>query len=223
MKLVIAIPTGGQLPVDFVKCLFSLQEYLAKKNIPYAINIQTGSFLPHTRAHTCGASLERGPHQQPFNNAEITHILMLDTDIVFTVEQIERLLSADCDMISGMYCYSTSAMQPENKKEIVAGFWNEEDFLKYKLFPPLTIGSARALATNNLLEVDWAGLGFALVKTSVFKEIEYPWFNSELIKIGDMQDTTSEDVGFCRKLTRLNKKIILDTSIRVFHLKTYPI
>jgi hypothetical protein len=124
----------------------------------------------------------------------------------------------DVPVVAGAYCYSTEALTREEDKRIVAGAWDVEFFKAHYTFPAYTLGQARALA-NPLLEVDWLGLGFALVRTEVFAKIEYPWFNSELIVIDDLRDTTSEDVGWCRKVNRAGYKILLDPSVKVGHLK----
>lgn len=226
MLIGICSPSYGSMPLEFVKCLMKLQAALLSSKIPYFFNIQAGSFLPHTRAKCLGASLDRGVHQLPFNNKDITHLLLLDTDILFEPQQILDLINRNVDIIAGMYPYSTSAYAKENDKQIIAGLWNEEEFKKHHYFPPFTIGEARAKAASTgtgLIEVDWVGLGLAVIKPKVFMDIEYPWFASEIIKIAELTDSTSEDVGFCRKVTKAGYKIYLDTKIRVQHHKSFGI
>jgi hypothetical protein len=226
MLVGICIPCYGSMPFEFVKCLMALQAAFLESKIPHFFNIQSSSFLPHTRAKCLGANLERGIHQLPFDNKNITHLVLLDTDIIFKPQQVIDLLNRKVDFVAAMYPYSISAYDKESSKQIVAGMWNEDDFRKYKLFPPLTIGRARSMAAssgNELIEVDWAGLGLAVIKPKVLLDIEYPWFASELISIDDLVDTTSEDVGFCRKVVRAGYKIHLDTKVRVQHFKSFAV
>lgn len=226
MLVGICIPCYGSMPLEFVKCLMALQSSFLESKIPHFINIQSGSFLPHTRAKCLGASLERGMHQLPFNNKKITHLVLLDTDILFKPQQIIDLLNRKVDFVAAMYPYSTSAYEKESDKKIIAGMWNEDEFVKHNFFPPITIGEARSKAASlgsDLINVDWVGLGLAVIKPKVLLDIEYPWFASELIKIGDLTDTTSEDVGFCRKVIRTGYQIHLDTKIRVQHFKSFAV
>lgn len=226
MLVGICLPSSGQLPLDFVKCLMSLQKTMSDSKIPHFFNLQSGSFLPHTRAKCLGASLDRGEHQWPFNNKDITHLVLIDTDILFKPQQIIDMINRNVDIVAGMYPYSTSAYSKELDKQIVAGMWTEEDFKKHHFFPPLSIGDAKRVAATSgadLIEVDWVGLGFAVIKPKVFFDIDYPWFASELIKIDDLIDTTSEDVGFCRKVTKAGYKVYLDTKIRVQHYKSFAV
>lgn len=226
MLVGICSPSYGQMPLEFVKCLLALQAALLDSKIPHFINIQSSSFLPHTRAKALGASLERGTHQLPFNNKDITDLVLLDTDILFKPQQVIDLLNRKENFVAAMYPYSTAAYSKETDKQIIAGMWDEPAFMKHKFFPPLTIGEARAKAAStgkDLIDVDWVGLGLAVIKPKVLLDIEYPWFASELIKIGGLVDTTSEDVGFCRKVLKAGYEIKLDTKVRVQHFKSFAV
>lgn len=220
--VMITCPTGGFIHTDTVKSLLLLQADMQKRGLRHYFNFSKSSFLPHGRAQVCGASLERGKYQQPYNTKEITHIFMVDSDIEFKPDDFWRLWSYNVPVVAGAYCYSTEALASEDDKRIVAGAWDIEFFKKHYTFPAYTLRQARNLA-NPLLEVDWLGLGFALVKTEVFAKIEYPWFNSELIVIDDLRDTTSEDVGWCRKVKTAGYKLMLDPAVKVGHQKNVTI
>lgn len=224
MLVGICCPAYGPMPLEFVNCLLQLQRFLINNNIPHFFNIQTGSFLPHTRAKCLGASLDRGKYQIPFNNDQITHLVLLDTDVIFKPSHIFDLIAHDKEFVAAMCPYSTSAYAKENDKQIIAGMWNEAAFKKHKYFPPLTISEARNLAgINGLVKIDWVGLGLAVINPKVFSAIEYPWFASELIDIAEYTDTTSEDVGFCRKIIKAGFNIYIDTKVRVQHYKSFAI
>ena len=220
--VMVTVPTGGSIHTDTVKSLLTLQADMQRRGLRHHFNFSKSSFLPHGRAQVCGASLERGKYQQPYNTGEVTHIFMLDSDIEFKPEDFWRLWNHNVPVVAGAYCYSTEALAKEEDKRIVAGSWDVEFFKKHYAFPAYTLSQARALA-NPLLEVDWLGLGFTLVRTEVFAKIEYPWFNSELIVIDDLRDTTSEDVGWCRKVQRAGYKIMLDPHVKVGHQKTVTV
>lgn len=216
--VMVTVPTGGNIHTNTVKSLLNLQSDMQKKGLRHHFNFSTSSFLPHGRAQVCGASLDRGIHQWPFDAKEITHIMMIDSDIIFTPDDFWKLFEHDVPVVAGAYCYGTEALVPENDKKIVAGMWDNEYFKKYFQFPSFTLGQAREHA-NPLLDVDWMGLGFCLARAEVFHAIEYPWFNSEKMVIEQLVDTTSEDVGWCLKVKRSGYGLFLDPSVKVGHQK----
>lgn len=221
--ILIAIPSTGLMPSQFVECLLDLVSVLQSKKIKFRINIKTGSFLPHVRAKACGGSRDRGLHQIPFNSPDITHILMLDSDIIFKPEDVLELIDANKLFVAGMYSYHNELPFEKNKRQVIAGFWDEKYFVANGGFPSITPERAKLKtlgSDSKLMPVDWVGLGFVLVSASIFEKIEYPWFDSEKIIIENLIDSTSEDVGFCRKLTKAGVVLYLHTEIHVGHLKS---
>jgi hypothetical protein len=69
------------------------------------------------------------------------------------------------------------------------------------------------------MEVAYAGMGWMLIRKGVVENIKYPWFWSDLQKIGDLHDMCSEDVAFCRALKEAGHPVHLDTKLRVGHQK----
>jgi hypothetical protein len=82
-------------------------------------------------------------------NANCTHILFVDDDMIYPEDTLEKLLAHDKDIIGGLYKtrYENPEYLIENKRED---------------------GTCDAL-----------GGGCLLVKTSVFRIIKQPWFNYE--------------------------------------------
>lgn len=214
-NLVVAVPSYGYLSLRFVKNLIQFIGELQRRTIPFQLSMESGPFLPHTRAKVCGASLDRGKHQIPWNQSAITHILMIDSDIFFDFIDFEKLLLRNKDIVSGVYPYDVKSDTEE--KQAVAGYWDEAFFRKNLCFE--SIPFSKLNGKQDLIPVDWHGLGFCLIKTAVFAKIEYPWFASEVIQINDFHDSTSEDVGFCRKLKKSKVELYLDPTVRVFHEK----
>ena len=219
-KIVITMPTGGSIHTDTVKSLLTLQSYLSSAGIQHGFSFSTSSFLPHGRAQVCGATMEAGEHQWPYRDESITHIMMIDSDIVFSPSDFMMLLEANVPVAAGAYPYSTEVHSPHPHKRIVAGTWDETYFRQNLTFPCHTISSMReASPDGSLIEVDWLGLGFTLVETRVMRDIPYPWFESEKIVIPPLTDTTSEDVGWCRKVKRAGYKLLLHPGVILGHLK----
>lgn len=63
---------------------------------------------------------------------------------------------------------------------------------------------------KKLVEVDACGFGAALIKTSILKKIEPPYFMSS--------NPTGEDILFCYKVKKAGGRVFMDTSICIGHL-----
>ena len=68
--------------------------------------------------------------------------------------------------------------------------------------------------------VVYTGFGFMLVKRGVFESMKYPWFQPEFVNIRGSKDFTMEDVAWCREITKLGYKVMIDPNIIVGHEKT---
>jgi len=109
-----------------------------------------------------------------------THILWIDSDMVFPPNGLERLLAHD--------------------KDVVGAFYN-------KRTPPYTtvghlLGDGN-ITGGGIYQADIMPHGFVLVKRSVYERLSPPWYNEsydpELAGEGDPDGTVGEDVNFSRK------------------------
>jgi hypothetical protein len=66
-----------------------------------------------------------------------------------------------------------------------------------------------------LMEVDATGTGCLLIRTEVFLNMDYPWFEFTKTEAGKV---VGEDVGFCKKAKKAGYKIYVDTSINCGHM-----
>ncbi len=63
---------------------------------------------------------------------------------------------------------------------------------------------------NKLVEVDACGFGAALVKTSILKKIQPPYFMCS--------EGTGEDILFCYKVRKAGGRVFMDTTFNIGHL-----
>lgn len=145
---------------------------------------------------------------QPF-----THYLFVDSDIQFEVDDVRTLLSYDFDIVAGAY-----------KMRDVPNM-SCDGFFKYDGVD----GSIGGLVGNHydmcnkIVDQDWCGAGFLLVKIEVFEKCAYPWFHRFLInKIGNdgklHRRQAGEDIGFCVNAKLHGYKIMVDHTTKVKHL-----
>ena len=67
---------------------------------------------------------------------------------------------------------------------------------------------------QGIVEVDGITCAATLVRTSLFKKMEKPWF--EWLQFG--KDRLGEDLSFCHKARQLGRKILFNSDEEVFHM-----
>jgi len=108
---------------------------------------------------------------------------MLDTDIVFTLQNIMANINVDVDFIGSPYCtHSDPAIS--NVCEL-----DEKGAIKYRYPMDFNHGGPKLVG----------GLpgGFMFVKREVFEKTPYPWFREPMVEWDNCRQETGEDIGFC--------------------------
>jgi hypothetical protein len=149
-KVFVAIPSYGEMPALSAQCLIRL--------------VQTGlAAASMTLRMIIGDSLvsrARNALTADFLASDCTHLLFIDSDLIFSAEQIDRLLAHDLPIVGGFY--------PKKQQGDLAWVCNA-----HVDFPPPD--------ERGLQSLRYIGTGFLLVKREVFdlmiityrKEIEY--------------------------------------------------
>jgi len=157
-------------------------------------------------------------------------LFWIDSDIQFSIEQIEALISVPDEhkFVTGWYCsnYGDQAM---------VGNWDEDFFRRHHHMPFTSakwLQEAGAINPNKLVEVDWCGFGFTKVHRSIFEKMKYPYFPLNYAHITDcndgkggkfeLNDLSFEDVSFCQncyKDTGIKPKVL--APLRVGHYKSF--
>jgi hypothetical protein len=95
--------------------------------------------------------------------------------------------------------------------------WDEDHFKKngsFEFMKPDDLAEA-----PEYMEVAYAGMGWMMIRKGVVEKLTYPWFWSDLQRIGPLADMSSEDVAFCRALKEAGHAVHVDTKLRVGHQK----
>lgn len=133
---------------------------------------------------------------------EIDAYLMLDTDILFCLDSVLRLIKNDKDVCVAPYATRSNMLEYE------CGMFGEIIGDKANKF---------SVYEHGVKKVDWAGAGFMLIKRPVFEKLEYPWFRQNLIVCGEQQEECSEDIGFCMGLKESGIELWCDFGINIVH------
>jgi hypothetical protein len=137
----------------------------------------------------------------------ITYYLCLDSDIEFTVDNFETLISHNMPIVSGAY------VSRKNENLIVAGNWG---------IKPGICGNDIPVTHEGLIKVDYCGAGFLLIKAEVFEKMPYPWFCHEWVEHEyegiEHRTQIGEDYSFCLNAENYGYDILVDMNCRPNHL-----
>jgi len=204
--------TGNSFSGNFLDCFVELIAYCMQAGIPYAISRRESPVVYYVRNMCLGGDNKRGPNQKPFDGKlDYTHLMWIDNDIMFSVEQFKKILTYDKDIVSGIY------IMADGQNFATVEKWDEEVFKKQGAFQFLTPKDIQN--KTDLIDVAYTGLGFMLVKKEVFESLTYPWFKPIFHTIGDVNDFSSEDTSFCLLAREKGYKIYIDPQLRVGHEK----
>lgn len=204
--------TGNNFSGNFLDCWTNLLMHCAQSGMQFSISRKESNNIYYVRNMCLGADVGRGENQKPFDGkVDYTHLMWIDSDILFTPADFQVLLNHDKDIVSGLY-----RMTGVNAFATVQE-WDEEYFKQNGSFKFLTPEDIKD--KKGLMEVAYTGFGFILVKKGVFESMTYPWFKPIEKRIGNMVDFTMEDTSFCLRAKENGFKIHIDPQIVVGHEK----
>lgn len=215
---------GNSYSSQFLISWTNTFSYLLKTGL-YDIIIAPGvsSFVSFARMSTLGLNVLNGIDQKPINGTHFDIWITIDSDIIFTPEQVIQLIEGTDkhSVVSGLYRMS------DLQHFAVVKEWDTNYFLQNGSFEFLTqdyIDNWKKETSLKYMPVNYTGLGFFACKKEVLYKMQYPYFDGELHEINVdstkiIRDISGEDVNFCKNIVKAGYEIILDTDLRVGHLK----
>ena len=191
MKLMVAVPTVDYVPADFVKSLAQLSLRLGRERIPADVEIVGGTLVYIAR--------ERLAHRAIRD--EYTHVLWLDSDMIFKPSIVEDLLFCGKEMVCGAFvsrrppygpCVYTDISDPANMKK-VENFGTEP-------FRVDGCGFAAVLTSVSLLDAVQSNFGTCFRPTEQY----------------------GEDLAFCDRVKQLGREIWCEPTVRPGHIAHVP-
>lgn len=210
-NLFVAIPAYGSMPYEFLR---SLMAFEVEHTMDASIRLLPGDSLVSRARNTLTAE---------FLKTDCTHLLFIDSDLVFDAKQVQRLLDHDLDVVGGCY--------PKKQQGPLEWVCNIRP-------------GVETPTSDGLQEVRYIGTGFMMVKRAVFErmmaahpEIAYrpdprptetEW---DFWAVGPYQDAQgfrrylSEDWYFCQRWLDLGGKVFADTRVILKHVgqAVYPL
>ncbi len=140
---------------------------------------------------------------------ECNYVLFLDSDMVLPsnalLKMVHALNTTEANIITGTAFKRTPPFQP--------CFYTKLSYNPKEMKPILE--SPVEFPKTGLIPLQGLGMACCMMKTSIFKNIEKPYF-FPLPNLG-------EDLTFCLKAKQKNIKMYVDLSIDVGHVTTMPV
>lgn len=203
-KLFIGVPIYHNVDPHYHACMGELRQCNQANGITIYEHVGD-SLVSRARNHITRKFLE----------SDCTDLLFIDSDLVFDLRQIQRIMSHDEDMVAGIY-FKKSEGSPQ---------------MVNNLFPQVQFQE------NGLMEGKYAGTGFLRIKRRVFelmiqefgkdiwymldpdhKQKEYDfWHCGRYIYPDGLVRYLSEDWWFCQRWLDIGGKLWIDRNIVLKH------
>ena len=213
MFVVISLP-GKEFSHRFMKCwTTALMMLWASKKYTIMVTYGVSSFVSFARMQCLHLDVRRGIGQKPLEGVPYDVWVTLDSDMVFTPEQLMELIDGTIEhpVVSGLYTDATgsSYMCVKDYKEYNGRFLDKPTLASW--------------ASTKYKTVDYVGLGFFAMRRSVLEAMTYPYFNRDMVrKTVDsvvLCDQNGEDVDFCLNIKEAGFRVRINTGLLVGHEK----
>ncbi|MDE1900400.1 MAG: hypothetical protein KGI37_02005 [Alphaproteobacteria bacterium] len=223
---------GGMVSQDYTMSLLNVQAASAREGFDLATLLLGNDALITRGRSAIVAKFMDAP--------QATHLLFVDADITFSVEQVVRLLKADKDFVAGMY-----PAKIIDWTQLAQRFGRTPESLDEAglAYVGALCEGADARRENGFATGIYAGTGFQLIKRGVFErmfaaypETKYQALHAfprpakpsdHLYALFDCMidpDTgvyLSEDYAFCRRWRAIGGEIWLDLDSKLVHTGPY--
>jgi hypothetical protein len=228
----------GRIWTDgFGLSMLALSDYLDKHKIRGRVFSQTSADLYMNRnisicpqdPATYGLYPPAFKDYKPYNGKlQPDRIFWIDTDMVFTPEQVMRLVEDDVDMVTGLCPKSMNEWAlgyyftlPDGMKVLscLRAYAQDPDTgLFVNSFADWVKANGETVGGRTLCKIDYCGSAFLCVKPTVYERMEFPYYRTTTFEWG-LPVMASEDVGFCWRAVEAGTKIYADPEVDIGHQK----
>jgi len=201
---------GGTVRAEFLASMLALARKSGGARIEVFLDAPSGPNISEARNLTVRRFLEE---------CRAPWLLMIDTDMVFTPADVDRLVSAADPAtrpVLGALCYSqdgtTGQKQPTMYELVKDEDSGQVGFARYKIWPQ-----------DACMPVSATGAAFLLMHRNALDHVEKtsgdraaPWFRESVIGSA----LVGEDMTFCLRCGAAGIPVHVCTGVRVGHVKT---
>ena len=190
IRLLIAVPTTDYVHADFVKSLAKLQSELGRRHVAYDVEIQSGTLVYFARNRLANKAI----------NEKYTHVLWLDSDMVFSEQIVEDLMDCGKEMICGAFVSRRPPYGPCIYSSIKQNDIRKVENFGMKPFRVDGCGFACVLTTTELLQAVMQKYGTTFQPTDYY----------------------GEDLAFCWRVKGIGREIWCEPTVRPGHIAHVP-
>ena len=177
------MPTREQMHSRCAFSLYNLGKALSQAGIEHGLFLSPGTLIANQRHELVKAAQEWGA----------THVMFIDSDIVFRPSHVIELLNFNEPIVGAAY---SKRLEP-----VIPTAWHSiDDWNTYVNLHE---------QTDSHIKVEAMALGFCLIRIDVFDALDLPWF---ILGFQNGQ-YTGEDIEFFRKCKQYNIPVWLDVKI----------
>ena len=187
-RLLIAVPCTDYMHADFVKSLMALQAHLQREGISHRTEILPGTLVYMARNTLACMAI----------NENYTHILFLDSDMVFDESIVETLRFSKKAFI----CGSFNSRRPPYGPCI------------YQSLKPMEKAEVSGLEP---FKIAGCGMACTMISTEIIKEVQNKYgscFNPDRVDGVNY----GEDLAFCRRAAEIGAEMWCEPTASVGHI-----
>lgn len=200
MNILIAVPTFESIYPDTYKAIYELDS---------GGHELTWDFV---RGYDCATARNR--IAQKAIDMNVDYVLMVDNDVVLPKDVLVNMLDMPVDVCLGYYAHrDTDNLYRGRVSVCKLGWYN------YPLESEYTAAEMDGYKKSGAykMEIHGGGMGCALIKTDVFRRLQYPWY--DWVNYGDSnRGMLSEDLYFCEQCKGARIPIYTDSRAGCGHI-----
>ena len=219
-KVVIGLPGNNFSSKFLVSWTSSLNTLWEMNKYDIVVSPGVSSYVSFARMQTLGLNNLRGIEQKAFDGMHFDVFVTIDSDIVFTAQNLIDLIEAteEKDVVAGYY------RMTDLKNLVIVKDWDINHLKKTGSFKYLQQEDMEEYKNDKYLKVAYCGMGFMALTKHAIDSLSYPYFHTDLQEFKGtdgklIREICSEDVSFCRNLTKEGFEINILPNMRVGHEK----
>ncbi len=190
-RVALGVPVGS----DSVSWRFMSSVFEMEKTSMHGLIVRQGSLIDRNRNEIVRLMLE--------HPAQFTHLLFLDSDMIFPQHTLKQLLNHQKPVVGGLYFQRVPPFYPI----VFDRIQKENQEIEYQF-----LKSASHL--TELHQVGAMGTGCLLVERKVFESMKAPWFAIEW----KGNEIRGEDLYFAEQCHKNKIPLLLDTNLNLKHM-----
>jgi len=217
LKLIFLLP-GSHFSKEFLQAWSDLLFNLASLGHTVKMSCAYDANVFYARARCLCTETLKGMDQKPFGGQlDYDFMFWIDSDVLFTTEQVLRLIGHNKEVVSGCY------LMHDNQHYPIVETMDDSFYLQHGHYAFLN--REQLAAKKELFEAAYVGFGFMCVKKGVFEAMQYPYFAPVHVTFGTdhLSEYASEDVSWCIHAREKGFKVWIDPTVLVAHQKLIPL